>query len=281
MESKNVNCEKEWFGITILVREGKNLEKKLMGSSSPFVEVIMGNESKRTKTASNLNNAVWDERLIFKYGKLEDIPSSILVKVKDENTLLPNAFLGDNSIKIDKEMLVNRYQQQATIVLHEGLINLLNCSQGELNFEVKFQYFDEMQQQSQKEQEPESEKRSQESIPQNEMKDEKIDIAENHPLKDEKQIAEQEQKINLQDDKPVQDENAISDQLKDLHLEREAEFMDNTPVARQLNQELLNTDVQQPVAAQMQEKDVPSEPQQMGKNELANPKEQDEEIDPQ
>jgi len=67
-----------------------------------------------------------------------------LLKVKDENTLLPNPLLGEYNLNLNTEMF-NNYQQNPNYVIQDGSINLENCKQGELDFQLLFKYCNEFE----------------------------------------------------------------------------------------------------------------------------------------
>jgi len=135
--------------IEFWIREGKNLEnKKLVGSNAPYAEVSINNETKRTSISSNLNNPKWNEKLMFRFDKLEDIPNNYVIKLKDENTLLPNPLIGEYNGKLD-HTLFNNYQQQSNNIIQDGFVRLENSSYGELDFQILFKYCDQFESNSQ------------------------------------------------------------------------------------------------------------------------------------
>jgi len=136
----------DWFELRVWVREAKNLEnRKLVGSNSPFVEVTFGNETKKTQIVSNLNDAIWDEKLIFRFNKWEELSNDLIIKVKDENTLLPNVLLGEYHLKLDKDLLYNKYKENPNYVIHDGYLNLENCNKGQLDVQILFKFCNEFE----------------------------------------------------------------------------------------------------------------------------------------
>jgi len=173
----------KWFEMRIWIREARNLEnKKLIGSNSPFVEVTIGKETKRTLSKSNLDNPMWNEKLIFRFNTFEELANVCSIKVKDENMVFPNALLGECNLKLDKE-LFNNYQQNPDYVIQDGSINLGNCTQGQLDFQLLFKYCNEFEPQLESEKKQEKlEQSSGLTEEENRLKFEKMDMNETHIL---------------------------------------------------------------------------------------------------
>jgi len=134
--SSNFNYE-----FQVWIREGKNLEnRKLLGSNAPFVEVSFGDQIKRTSNATSLNNPKWNEKLLFKYNNWKDLPKNYSIKLKDENTLLPNPLLGEYNGKLN-DFNEQDFEQSPEKIIQDGYVNLENCDRGELDFQLLFKCF--------------------------------------------------------------------------------------------------------------------------------------------
>jgi len=215
----SLNKSSKWFEMRVWIREGKNLEnKKLIGSNSPFVQVTLGNEIKRTLSKSSLDNPIWDEKLIFRFNKIEELPDNCLLQVKDENTLLPNSLLGEYKYNLSKDMFTN-YHQNPNNIIQDGSINLQNCTQGELDFQLLFKYYNEFEPQLEKESKQETLEQVNEA--ENQLKFEKMDMNETHilptiHLKDKPRIIEKEVEYN----KPIEIKETIIHKEKPIIIEQ-------------------------------------------------------------
>jgi len=211
----SLNTSSKWFEMIVFIRECKNLQnRKLIGDTSPFVEVTLGKETKRTLSQSSLDNPIWNEKLIFRFNKFEELPNNCLLKVKDENLLLLNPLLGEYNLNVNKEMF-NNYQQNPNYVVQDCKIKLENCSKGELDFQLLFKYCNEF--------EPQLEKRQKSGLneQENQLKFEKMDTNETYilptiHLKDKPRIIEKEIEYN----KPIVIKETIIHREKPIIVEQ-------------------------------------------------------------
>jgi len=69
----------------------------------------------------------------------------LFIRVKDENTLLPNQLFGEYHLTLDKNLLYDKYKENPNYVLQDGYVNLENCSQGQLDIQILFKFCNEFE----------------------------------------------------------------------------------------------------------------------------------------
>lgn len=118
------------YDLIVEVRRGFNLEnKKWIGSNAPYVQIKIGDEIEKTHDSFELENPVWNARLLF---QLNDIPKTIEFQVKDDS-LFSDPILGDYVININN---TNELTTAQPCVVHDGIIELQNSNQGRLDIKI-------------------------------------------------------------------------------------------------------------------------------------------------
>ncbi|XP_043568406.1 myoferlin isoform X1 [Chiloscyllium plagiosum] len=87
--------------LRIVVESASNLPDSKFGTPDPIASVTFKDEKKKTKSIDNELNPVWNERIEFDLkGQALNVSSSILVVVKDYETIGKDKFIGSATISL-------------------------------------------------------------------------------------------------------------------------------------------------------------------------------------
>jgi len=130
------------FALSLFVGNGKNfVNKNWFESKAPYVEITIGDETKKTSKLSGLENPCWNETLKFHVKDNNNLPSSIRFVVKDNRFLVSSVELGDYTLNLEQEKLLNYMNQNEMTpfcTLYDGIINLNNTENSFLTVKIEF-----------------------------------------------------------------------------------------------------------------------------------------------
>lgn len=133
---------KRHFTLSVFVGNGKNfVNKNWFESKAPYVEVTIGDETKRTSKLSGLDNPCWNETLKFELKDTNNLPSCIRFVVQDNRLLISTVELGHYTLNLDQEKLLkymNQNEMTPFCTLYDGVINLDNAENGFLTVKIEF-----------------------------------------------------------------------------------------------------------------------------------------------
>ena len=118
--------------LCVVVHQARNIEKKgLLGKADPYVQIKLGNETRKSETVDNDHNPVWNFETKFNFS--EESPEEIRFEVFDED-IGKDDTLGETIISLEEipsKQIVNKW------------IPLEKCKSGELCLSIKMLPFDQ------------------------------------------------------------------------------------------------------------------------------------------
>merc|ERR1712029_308116 len=115
--------------LRLVVEKGMDLEKKdLFQKSDPYVKVILGQQTSKSKKVKNTLNPVWNHEVVLELDK--STPMEIKIEVYDWDRFGKDDIMGFAKLNLYEEIPKNQHGTYA--------IPLENCKSGQIVLSIKF-----------------------------------------------------------------------------------------------------------------------------------------------